>query len=304
MASSASPRDGEGLVGFLGGRVFVVVFERQKGELLVRLVELGIELGGFLRRFDRVLAEAFASLLARDPGRPGRCSCRSSSASSNRPCGFFGIEALEKQVAPADAVVGVLGKLLDQVAKLIVGFLVAFDAPEAFGAKIGIGAGGELGVSRSALRRACHDGEASGMIEWLRGVCAASSGKRRAARTAPRSSHLSSSACVLASSSNSCLRAASCTRRRHGGLFVFQFVDLLFQLVALFEQRFLFGRVGGHLGRADSQQRETAPPSDLRHSRATACARHRLARCLRASDARWPGAFAFRRTARFCVSRR
>ncbi len=57
---------------------------------------------------------------------------------------FFIVEALEEQMAPADAVVGVLGILLDQIAKLVVGFLVALDAPESLGAQVGIGAGGSL----------------------------------------------------------------------------------------------------------------------------------------------------------------
>ncbi len=49
--------DRQRLVGLLGGGVFVVVFEREIGELLVRFVKLRIEIGGLLRGFHGVLAE-------------------------------------------------------------------------------------------------------------------------------------------------------------------------------------------------------------------------------------------------------
>ena len=51
---------------------------------------------------------------------------------------FLVVEALEEQMAPADPIVGVLGILFDQIAKLVVGFLIALDAPESFGAQIGL----------------------------------------------------------------------------------------------------------------------------------------------------------------------
>ena len=71
---------------------------------------------------------------------------------------FFGVEALEEQMAPADAVIGVLGILLHQIAELVVGFLIALDAPESLGAEIRIGARGQIGQSKSALRLVCRDG--------------------------------------------------------------------------------------------------------------------------------------------------
>ena len=47
----------------LGGGVFVVVFQRQEGQLFVRFVEFRIQIGGLLRRFYGVLAVTFGFYL-------------------------------------------------------------------------------------------------------------------------------------------------------------------------------------------------------------------------------------------------
>ena len=142
--------------------ILVVVFKREIGQLLVRFVKLRIQIGGLLSRFHGVLAETLRFNL-RDAEIGSSVVLVDLERFFEETVRFLTIEALEKQVAPADAVVGVLGILLDQIAKLVVGFLVTFDAPESFGAQIWIGAGGQLGVASSAPRRVFRDDEARGI---------------------------------------------------------------------------------------------------------------------------------------------
>ncbi len=82
---------------------------------------------------------------------------------------FFGVEALHEQVAPADAVIGVLGILLDQIAELVVGFLIAFDPPQTFGAQIGIGARGQLGIASLRLGQFAVMAQHAAVVQCLNG---------------------------------------------------------------------------------------------------------------------------------------
>src|SRR5580658_5392836 len=186
-------RNPERQVGLLGGRLLVVVFESQVGQLFVGLVKLWIEIGSLLRVLDGALAEAFRLYL-----RQAEISLRVLVVDLEglfiQVVCFIGVEAFEKQVAPADAIIGVFGKLLDQIAKLVVRVVIAFDAPESLGAEIGIGAGGELGVTGLRFVELAMMTKAAAVVERLRPQ-RKNEQEQGSARTL---AHLSSSACVLA----------------------------------------------------------------------------------------------------------
>ena len=91
------------LVGLFGGALFVVVFEREIGQQLVRFGKFRIELGGALGELDGLAAETLGGHQRQAQIGLRRRSCSISSASWNRPLGFVGVEALQKQAAPAHA---------------------------------------------------------------------------------------------------------------------------------------------------------------------------------------------------------
>ena len=135
MASSASPEIAKRQVGLFGGRFFVAVLESQIGQLLVRFVQLRIQIGGLLSRFHGVLAETFGFYVRDTEVRLGVVRVDLHGL-FKQAVGFFVVEALQEQMAPADPVIGVLGILFHRLAELVVGFLIAFDAPESLGAKV------------------------------------------------------------------------------------------------------------------------------------------------------------------------
>ena len=129
MASSASERNFQRFVGFLGGGLGIGILQIQIGQKLVRFDELGIELQGLLGFGDGFIVEA-----VRADQSEAEISLRVFGIAHERFLeevgGVLIIEALVEQEAPAHAVVGVHGRLLDGRAEFVVGVLILLQAPD------------------------------------------------------------------------------------------------------------------------------------------------------------------------------